>query len=101
MIISLFNDCLCFAVRGYFPASGLRYCQRGYLSQVAIEGSEWSSSPLALGQCFSSARYFLSSSIQSLFQGYRGHSRPVRCVQELAGILYHFDSFFEDVIRMV
>ena len=84
----------------YFPASGYRHGV-GKLGNVGVASYLWSVS--SLGKVLYSGAVFTCfvEMVNVIANGNRYVGRPVRCVQELAGILYHFDSFFEDVIRMV
>ena len=86
--ICFYNDCLLFCSEGYFPASGIRRCEQGFLGNVSSEGSCWSSSSVANASSFGSAFYSLAATTSLCYLGYRGHARPVRCVQELACVLY-------------
>lgn len=99
MVISLLNDCLCFAAVAYFPASGLRREINGAFLNVGFEGDSWSSSSCGFSDVYGARLYFDLSLMFPSGGIIRAFCFPVRCVQELASILYHLGGLFKDVIR--
>ena len=73
---------------GYFPASGYRTREYGGCDGVGINGYSWSVASVSCGSVHGS-RFKLSNSwIGPLDIDCRAYGFPVRCVQELAVILY-------------
>ncbi len=72
----------------YFPASGVRNRTDGAVTLLCKEGNSWSSSTYTQADVCA-ARLWLIDAKVSPFNGiHRAYSYPVRCVQELAVILY-------------
>ncbi len=73
---------------GYFPASGWRETKDGGITGGRTGGYSWSSS--SVGMVDSGAAYLAGESdkVMPFKLLYRSYGLPVRCVQELAVILY-------------
>ncbi len=90
LLLSVFKWLLLFCSEGYFPASGYRNWKLGEFLNASTAGHCWCSSSGGGGYSPFNSTFlrFLSTDIGPVFGHVRAHGFPVRCVQELAVILY-------------
>lgn len=83
--------CTCFfsGYVGNFPASGYRSNGNGEFVNLATNGYSWPSSPYGVGSLSNRCGLlnFNSTNLNPLNNGNRGAAVPVRCVQELTGLV--------------
>ena len=77
------NDCFCFAVVAYFPASGYRTRDTGALASIGSEVLCRSASSFGVGSTQGTTLDLLSYSVGPVTRSRRANTSPVRCVQEL------------------
>ncbi len=73
---------------GYFPASGFRIAVDGSFNNIGQEGDSRSSSSFGSGVASGGYLFFSVANVMPLYGSRRTYGFPVRCVQELADVLY-------------
>ncbi len=88
LLLSVFKWLLLFCSEGYFPASGYRFRGSGNFNYIGLYGYVWSSSSKGNAAIEGAYLLFWVDEVSPLGTPYRGGTFPVRCVQELACVLY-------------